>query len=258
MSVTLSSMSGVFKEDSVNLMASDNRSKYGWRSQISVWWIGAAAVCLGFLLLFVILGVVAHNSRTIGHQDSKCLTLIYSLTIDRNTLRDERDQLKINSSNLTKEMEVLQSQYNAMAVSRDNLQEEIHRLNLSRTDKPCYQGWKSFRDKCYYFSPTGVTKTWESSRKDCKERRADLVIITTTEELDFVSRTYEITWIGLSDKEQENKWKWVDGTNLLSDEFWQKGEPNNNNNEDCAEVSRTAKKFNDVPCARTFSWVCED
>ncbi|XP_068591404.1 CD209 antigen-like protein C [Cebidichthys violaceus] len=259
MSVTLSSKSGEVWEDSLNLMTSDNRSKYGWRSRISVWWIGAAAVCLGFLLLILILGVVAHNSRAIGyHQDSKFENLIYSLTIDRDTLRDELDQLKINSGNLTKEMEVLQSQYNAMAESRDKLQEEVNRLNLNRTDQSCHQGWKSFRDKCYYFSPNGVTKTWGSSRNDCKERGADLVIITTKEELDFVIKKYEITWIGLSDKEQEGTWKWVNGTDLLGDEYWQSGEPNNSDDdEDCAEVSRTAKKFNDVPCTRKFSWACQ-
>ncbi|KAK9513497.1 hypothetical protein VZT92_027023 [Zoarces viviparus] len=332
MSVTFRSKSGEVGEDSLNLMTSDNRQKYGWRSHISVWWIGTAAVCLGFLLLISILGVVTHNSRAIGdrqdsmyenliysltkdrdtlsderdqlkinsgnltkemevlqsqynamaenrdklqqevnrlnlsrtncraigdHLDLKCENLIYNLTIDRDTLRDERDQLKINSGNLTKEMEVLQSQYNAMAESRDKLQQEVNRLNLSRTDQPCHKGWESFRDKCYYFSPTGVSNTWESSRNDCKERGADLVIITTKEEMDFVVRTIERTWIGLFDKEQEGKWKWVDGTDLLSDEFWQKGEPNNRDNEDCAEVSRSAMKFNDVPCTTRFSWACE-
>ncbi|KAM6936690.1 uncharacterized protein PEZ65_006746 [Lycodopsis pacificus] len=140
MSVTFSSKSGEVGEDSLNLMTSDNRPKYGWRSHSSVWWIGAAAVCLGFLLLILILGVVAHNSRAIGdRQDSMCENLIYSLTIDRDTLRDERDQLKINSGNLTKEMEVLQSQYNAMAESRDKLQEEVNRLNLSRTEMEVLQ-----------------------------------------------------------------------------------------------------------------------
>ncbi|XP_075937543.1 uncharacterized protein LOC142938183 isoform X1 [Anarhichas minor] len=331
MSVTFSSKSGEVGEDSLNLMTSDNRPKYGWRSHISVWWIGAAAV--GFLLLILILGVVAHNSRAIGdHQDSKFENLIYSLTIDKDTLRDERDQLKINSGNLTKEMEVLQSQYNAMAESRDKLQEEVNELNLNRTvcraigdhldlkcenliynltidkdtlsderdqlkinsgnltkemevlqsqynamaesrdklqeevnglnlnrtDQPCHKGWELFRDKCYFFSPNGVTKTWESSRNYCKEKGADLMIITTKEELDFVIRTIEITWIGLFDNEQEGKWKWVDGTDLLSDEFWQKGEPNDHgDNEDCAEVSRSTMKFNDAPCTRKFSWACE-
>ncbi|XP_042346025.1 C-type lectin domain family 4 member E-like [Plectropomus leopardus] len=262
MSVALKCKSGEAGEDSVNLMASDGRSKYGWRSQ--VWWIEAAAVCVGLLLLILILGVVAHTSGAISHWDVKCENLIYSLTVDRDNLRNELDQLKIKSNNMTKDMEVLQSQYNAMAANRDKLQEEVTMLNQTlrskesnKTGQTCHQGWKTFGGKCYFFSPSGVTKTWEASRKDCKERGADLVIITTKEELDFVSKTYAVTWIGLSDKEQENTWKWVDGTDLVG-KFWQVGEPNNSDgNEDCAEVSRSAKKFNDVPCDRRFSWACE-
>lgn len=97
------------------------------------------------------------------------------------------------------------------------------------------------------------------SRKDCRERQADLVIITTKAELDFVKKTYAITWIGLSDKQQEGKWKWVDGTDLVGGGFWQAGEPNNSDgNEDCVEVSRSASAWNDAPCDRRFAWVCED
>nr|XP_040020304.1 CD209 antigen-like protein C isoform X1 [Gasterosteus aculeatus aculeatus] len=259
MSVTMRSKSGDDGDDSVNLMASVNRTNNGRRPDTSVCWIGAAAVSLGFLLQILILGVVAHNSWAIRHQDSKCENMSYSLIIDRDKLRDERDQLKIQSRNLTEEMELLQSQCNAMAVSRDKLQEEVNRLKLSKTDEPCSQGWTSFKSKCYYFSGKGQAETWENSRKYCKERGADLVIITTQEELDFVSSIFPVTWIGLSDKEMEGRWKWVDGADLLGDEFWQIGEPNNNENEEhCAEVSRSAKKFNDVPCNRTFSWACED
>ncbi|XP_059195614.1 CD209 antigen-like protein C isoform X2 [Centropristis striata] len=257
MSVALSSKSGEFGDDSINLMAPAGRSKFGWIPQISGWCIGAA-VCLGCLLLILILGVVAHNSSAIGHRDSMCENMIDSLTADRESLRAERDQLKDTSSNLTKEIEALQSQYKAVAASRDKLQEEVNTLNLTRARRECHQGWKAFGDKCYYFSTSGVTKSWALSRKDCLERGADLAIVTTREELDFVSKTYAVTWIGLSDKDREGKWVWVDGTELQGDEFWQDGEPNNSDgDEDCAEVSRSAKRFNDVPCSRRFSWACE-
>ncbi|XP_070768269.1 CD209 antigen-like protein C [Enoplosus armatus] len=256
MSVAFNSKSGEAGGDGWNLMASDERSKYGRRCQSSMWWIGAAVVCLGLLLLTVIL--VAHNTSAISHWETKYESWIYNLTKDRDALRDERDQLKIHSSNLTKEMEVLQSQYNTVAASRDKLQEEVNRLNISRTGTSCDQGWTKFNNKCYYFSRAGVTKTWENSRKDCQERGANLATIATRSELDFVTRSHGITWIGLSDKEQENKWKWVDGTDLVGTGFWQDGEPNNSDgNEDCAEASRSAMAWNDVPCSRKFSWVCE-
>ncbi|XP_070768367.1 CD209 antigen-like protein C [Enoplosus armatus] len=254
MSVAFNSKSGEAGGDGWNLMASEERSKYGRRCQSSMWWIGAAVVCLGLLLLTVIL--VAHNTSAISHWETKYESWIYNLTKDRDALRDERDKLKIHSSNLTKEMEVLQSQYNTVAASRNKLQEEVNRLNISRTDKPCQQGWIKFNNKCYYVAPDGVTKTWENGRKDCRERGADLVIITTKDELDFVSKMNSRSWIGLSDLEQENKWKWVDGTDLVGTGFWQDGEPNDHGNEDCVEVLRGAR-WNDVPCDIKLQWVCE-
>lgn len=81
--------------------------------------------------------------------------------------------------------------------------------------------------------------------------------ITTREELNFVTRSYSITWIGLSRGEKDT-WMWVDGTNLTGPGFWQDGEPNNaDGEENCVEVSRDAAAWNDVPCSRKFSWLCE-
>ncbi|KAL3060534.1 hypothetical protein OYC64_014976 [Pagothenia borchgrevinki] len=278
-------------------MAPDNMSNYGFRTQTSVRWIGAAAVCLGTLI--IILCIVAHNSSVLNHNDSKWEQLISSLTMDRNTerdeleqrkinsgnqtkemevhnsivlnhmdskfeqlisnltmdrnMREELEQMKMNSSNLTEELEVLQSKYNAMAASQDKLQEELIGL---RKRVPCLQGWITFQDKCYFFSAGSVSKTWQGSRQDCQTRGADLAIITTQEELDFLSRTRAVSWIGLSDIAQEGKWKWVDGTDLVGVGFWKKGEPNNHRgNEDCVEQSE--KKFNDAPCNTEFAWVCE-
>lgn len=83
------------------------------------------------------------------------------------------------------------------------------------------------------------------------------MIVTSKEELDFVKKSYSVTWIGLS--RQGGGWTWVDGTHLEGEGFWQADEPNNaDGNENCVEVSRDASAWNDVPCSRKFSWVCED
>lgn len=84
------------------------------------------------------------------------------------------------------------------------------------------------------------------------------MIITSEAELSFVKRFHSVSWLGLK-RGDGNKWIWVDGTELQGPGFWQSGEPNNaDDEEDCVEVSRSASAWNDVPCHREFSWVCED
>ncbi|KAJ8362459.1 hypothetical protein AAFF_G00373850 [Aldrovandia affinis] len=120
-----------------------------------------------------------------------------------------------------------------------------------RVCRPCPEGWKQRNSKCYYFSTE--RKNWQGSRSACLKQGADLVIIESEEEQDFISkhtRGNYAYWIGLSDSETEGTWLWVDGTPLQEDKaFWKKGEPNNYNGaEDCAatqpgRISCTAWHF---------------
>ncbi|XP_052441464.1 uncharacterized protein LOC127981504 [Carassius gibelio] len=62
-------------------------------------------------------------------------------------------------------------------------------------------------------------------------------------------------WIGLTDVEEEGRWKWVDGSTLTSG-FWASGEPNNQGtDEDCANT-RSSGWF-DSPCDSSLKWICE-
>ncbi|XP_053183583.1 C-type lectin domain family 4 member F-like [Scomber japonicus] len=184
-------------------------------------------------------------------------TMFSSKNAELDAIRDERDQLKMDTRNLTKEMELLQSRFNTVVTMRDELQEEVKRLNLNRTEKLCPDDWKKYNNKCYYVSAQRVSKSWDKSKKDCEDRGAHLAIINSRDEQDFVSKFYDRTWIGLSDKDLEGHWKWVDGTDLVGDGYWQEGEPNNDRNiEHCAEVSRKGGGWNDMPCSERLSWVC--
>ncbi|XP_076610606.1 CD209 antigen-like protein D [Chaetodon auriga] len=79
------------------------------------------------------------------------------------------------------------------------------------------KGWKRFRCSCYYKSTE--RRTWTASRRFCQSRGADLVIINSKEEHDFVRELNEAgaSWIGLQavktyQWQQELEWKWVDGS----------------------------------------------
>ncbi|XP_027030146.2 CD209 antigen-like protein E [Tachysurus fulvidraco] len=130
---------------------------------------------------------------------------------------------------------------------RDQLQD----LNMQDKLK-----WKRFGSSLYYF---GDLKNWTESRQDCIERGADLVIINSKEKQDFIIKELQGSrkWIGLSDREEEGTWKWVDGT-LLTNGHWSYSQPDNKGNEDCVEIGYLERHtWNDRPCFEKQGWICE-
>ncbi|XP_036439669.1 C-type lectin domain family 4 member M-like isoform X3 [Colossoma macropomum] len=120
-------------------------------------------------------------------------------------------------------------------------------------EKAVQQGWMFFETSMYFIS-TGQ-KSWSESRKDCRERGADLLIINSKEEQNFtdILRRGQRAWIGLTDSETEGVWKWVDGSTVTTG-FWRNGEPNGAANEDCVV---TANNWADFPCNDWFVGICE-
>ncbi|XP_067261363.1 CD209 antigen-like protein E [Chanodichthys erythropterus] len=102
---------------------------------------------------------------------------------------------------------------------------------------------------------------WSESRKYCRDRGADLVIINTEEKQKFISSIVkESVWIGLSDIETEGRMMWVDNS-PLNQEFWFKDQPDDyNGNEDCVELIPTqdaGNNWNDLPCSHKRKGICE-
>uniref|UniRef100_A0A8C9YTA1 C-type lectin domain-containing protein n=1 Tax=Sander lucioperca TaxID=283035 RepID=A0A8C9YTA1_SANLU len=118
------------------------------------------------------------------------------------------------------------------------------------------KGWEYFSGSFYYISST--KKTWQQSRDDCRQKGADLVIINSKEEQDFTRNFQKRLWIGLTDSETEGTWKWVDGTPLTKS-YWDSGEPNDENGEDCVEIRfyNSENSWNDVGCSTRLNWICE-
>uniref|UniRef100_A0A8C5B2K7 C-type lectin domain-containing protein n=1 Tax=Gadus morhua TaxID=8049 RepID=A0A8C5B2K7_GADMO len=96
---------------------------------------------------------------------------------------------------------------------------------LHSTDELTLQGWMLHDKSLYRVSTT--KKGWRASREDCQKRKADLVVINSREELAFVSRLMDTSWIGLSDREKE-------GTHKLCSDGW-----------------------SEEPCNRLHHWICE-
>lgn len=158
-----------------------------------------------------------------------CVLLMTAVIVLCFTFIQERQQLKTKITNLTQE-----------------------RIDLQ---KKFADGLKCHQSTLYFFS--SETKNWNESRKYCRERGTDLIIINNTEEQDFVKNISgsDHFWIGLTDIEVEDRWKWADGSTLTY-RSWASTEPNDyQGNEDCADT-RSSEWF-DTQCNNTAKWICE-
>ncbi|XP_042168622.1 C-type lectin domain family 10 member A-like [Oncorhynchus tshawytscha] len=171
-----------------------------------------AAVFLGLLCVLLLAGIIGlsvYYNRAIKDSEDKRNILSQSCSLYKTNTTAERDQLQIRYNNLTEEKDQLQTRYNNLTTERDRLQ------NLLCERTCCSDGWKKFECSCYFISTE--KKTWEESRQDCLERGTDLVIINSKEEQEFLFNFKKRVWIGLTDRETEETWKWVDGTPLTTE-----------------------------------------
>uniref|UniRef100_A0A671TKR5 C-type lectin domain-containing protein n=1 Tax=Sparus aurata TaxID=8175 RepID=A0A671TKR5_SPAAU len=192
---------------------------------------------------------VASNSSTQLQTKRDQLQTIY------NDLTEERDQLQTSYNNLTEDRDQLQTSYNNLTEERDQLQTIYNDLTEERDQLQIR--WFYFSDSVYYISST--KKTWQDSRNDCLWRGADLVIINSRQEQDFLRQHQKEMWIGLTDRQWEGVWKWVDGSPLTTS-FWYSGEPNSHRgNEDCVEINsiNIVYNWNDETCENENFWICE-
>ncbi|XP_027138317.1 C-type lectin domain family 4 member M-like isoform X2 [Larimichthys crocea] len=124
----------------------------------------------------------------------------------------------------------------------------------------CKDGCTSFNNSFYYIS--SQYKSWDDSRQDCKDRGADLVIINSKEEQAFITSLQKHVWIGLTDREEQDTWRWVDGSVLNSTGFWSQDQPSKTfegKPEDCVAISSSTQvgSWNDENCSTPHFWICE-
>ncbi|XP_074551396.1 C-type lectin domain family 10 member A-like [Halichoeres trimaculatus] len=175
------------------------------------------------------------------------------------TARDASAEISVINANLSERLSSLTRQRDQLNVSLAEVMKELQCLK-----KTCPPGWTMFGCSCYLFSTQ--EKSWEESRQDCRATGADLVVIESLEEQEFISKSAKAdSWIGLSDRDDEGTWKWVDGSSLTQG-FWWGPQPDNGRGdpqygeEDCAHltpVRRKEENWNDLKCDVSMLWICE-
>ncbi|XP_035256445.1 C-type lectin domain family 4 member G-like isoform X2 [Anguilla anguilla] len=185
---------------------------------------------------------------------------------DCTRLSDKEYQLRRDYYSLYRRKNQLQTDYNSLSNKKDQLQRDYDRLSrLYQLQKDCTSlkgqcitcpgDWKQFSSKCYFFST--LRKSWEDSLQDCKLQGADLVIIKSQEEQEFINQHAKggHHWIGLKDSE-DRTFEWVDGT-LLQQAFWKAGSPDENRRAHCVLTGPGEELWVDTPCDFTWMWICE-
>ncbi|KAM4724964.1 uncharacterized protein FYW61_013240 [Anableps anableps] len=146
------------------------------------------------------------------------IILAIYFTLEISKVKNSYSHLQGKLSDMETNYSQLQSSYEIMIKNHSQLTDEVNRLNNTITGKWCPDGWTRFGSSCYFKSKE--TKTWSESRKHCQGRGADLVIINSEAEQDFVSQLNGNgeSWIGLQTTWIEGKntydWQWVDGSPL--------------------------------------------
>uniref|UniRef100_A0A8C4SLW9 C-type lectin domain-containing protein n=1 Tax=Erpetoichthys calabaricus TaxID=27687 RepID=A0A8C4SLW9_ERPCA len=131
-------------------------------------------------------------------------------------------------------------------------------------------GWDNFGSSCYKVKDN--TKTWLSSRRDCINEGGDLVSIESPSENQYVilvklnfnlfNNSFLATsdvWTGLNDLEISNYFTWS-SSDIVRFTYWDSGEPNNHNGENCVEMGITANGssyWNDLNCDAMRDWICQ-
>uniref|UniRef100_A0A3P8UK04 Collectin-12 n=1 Tax=Cynoglossus semilaevis TaxID=244447 RepID=A0A3P8UK04_CYNSE len=115
-------------------------------------------------------------------------------------------------------------------------------------------------EACYFYSKDYLK--FDEALSKCQSESASLLIINDEEEQEWLQKqTFKgYFWIGLTDRAEENVWRWLDGTKPTFT-YWKPGQPDNwghmhAEGEDCAGLIYQGF-WNDFFCEDSISYICE-
>lgn len=178
-----------------------------------------------------------------------CVILVVFIIVQRNQFQTESERLQQNSNLAAAQIKKLDSEKNDLQGQTDELTRERDGLNWTlrvileykkfpvdllcpqKVCKPCQDKWVQFQSSCYLFDQSSWNwLSWSDSKDECQKLYANLVVIESKEEQEFINNHTEKYnddnhgyWIGLTKKEQAEEWQWLDGSSL-TEGFWRNQE----------------------------------
>ncbi|XP_072553412.1 C-type lectin domain family 10 member A [Salminus brasiliensis] len=187
---------------------------------------------------------------------------IQSLDKHGEFMQQKVSQMGLNLNTLQERSEDMSFNVDRIEGFASQLKCLFNKLNNETQDQCCPLQWSVFSKHCYYFSDYGMS--WHRARDECENMKAELLILKSREEKEFViQRTMPYYyWLGLSD-ERTGEWEWLDGTPYVIDKReWMPGQPDDwrlhglGGGEDCAHFHMDGR-YNDDHCSRDYRFVCK-
>ncbi|XP_068609207.1 uncharacterized protein [Brachionichthys hirsutus] len=132
----------------------------------------------------------------------------------------------------------------------------------------CPAGWLSFAGSCYWLvSNTNLLTSWYEAATMCSDWGTNLLIIDSPEEQYFINgklpdfHHVDIPdiWIGLSDKDQDGEFRWVDKSEVTFSNYGSGSPRNTPNMVDCGQIftGNYDGKWETTNCFKTRGYICE-
>ncbi|XP_053183217.1 C-type lectin domain family 4 member M-like [Scomber japonicus] len=176
--------------------------------------VAAALGIICVILVSVVIALSIHFNTVISEKHRENT----NLTAQNQQLWTEKTDLERRTEELTRDRDGLNWTMGAI-LEYENFPVKTH--CPQKVCKPCLDGWVLFQSHCYLFTSSDYYydwKDWSGSRDFCRERNAQLVVIGSQEEQEFINnhtKQYDDEkhgyWIGLR---EESTWTWIDGSNL--------------------------------------------
>ncbi|XP_044064185.1 C-type lectin domain family 4 member M-like [Siniperca chuatsi] len=218
---------------------------------------GLGIICI--ILVSVVIALSIHFNTVMSEQYRENI----NLTAKNLQLWTEKTDLERQTEDLTREKDRLNWTIGVI------LEHEIFPVNTycpQKVCKPCLDGWVLFQSNCYLFSKSDSKYDWmgwQGSRDKCKKMEADLVVIESQEEQEFINNhTQDYNekhgyWIGLSIRDSMSTWMWADGSNFTV-MYWVTQQAGNR--EFCALTLPRADplaNWHKASCDKRNRWICE-